>query len=869
MKTCQAKQDRPFAFAQPYKQSPLKNSNAQAFLKLLKHGSNCQSNRSSKPFANLESPASSLQKIGSMVHTPRRSTSTMNTLKQRYLNSTTNDTLLRDLSTQMTKSQLDKFISEKSLEISIPNSHIASTSRVHNTSSSQNHKKSVINDEQTEDMNQLLSTDRAIRCSPILPASVNKAKLLGMLKSQNKTCKSSQPKRFDSPKRAAKNNNSSSKSREVPSMHVIQSPANNVVEPRPSTVRLGRVLNASGHEVSSIDENSQTMRLGNLTQDVCDDKDIGERCVDHPHKRAKYFVLDEHVALCSQPDSDNRFCSKCAIRLVEKGMRIQELITSQKEGRKSEIEEFLSRLSDARRTTNATLESIANKKEDIRDFYTKLIEKVDLFTSVLMKILTEERTRVLEELRINQEKTFDEIQSMERQVNDRLDVITSIYQDIEKNFSSILNNIEIKPFKAIMGKYNEKLNNFIEFVETKVATHQVNIHKFPGFNKKAIDELKPMILGMFEKVVTPTSLVKRDISPKMRVKKPKALSQDFFTKESLNKSSLYISFENKEIFENAINTYRASSSKDSVSQDDAPRLRLERKPPTNTNKQGLQHHLYPDPSFSPNSSTQRATEEAEFMKKERESGDSVATHRTVKTPEYQKIKQNVSNTAHTKRPKSFNPFPEEQSLSIPVTSEFDKPLASLQQSLYEEKSTNRDFLTLRDSTVGTNSLQFHHRQLSCPSSQNWVNSIHESCESDFNFAFQSSQSTKKYKNILEKISTSQLRKNAIYSDLITKNPRFSPRSSAGVPDCNEERIIAADQLPKRDSVENAVSEERASVRDECKVEDSIQKEQKSCPPFFNFIENNKLTNPKIQQIGTNYQKTLFCCSPNFKENIQC
>lgn len=864
MKSTQAKATKQALTTPTHKQSPLNYPNSQNYLRNLKQSSHNAKLVSVKPDQNLSSPVHFLQKSAVTTQTPSRSSGKMLYMKN-------NDPA-------SSKSQLEKFAFEKSLEIDVyaTHGHPATTRGLSSGSHQTNQKQSLSAREVSLDSQQQRILENFAKKSPNA-SSQTQAKLLVMLQKDPNTTKNSvqgKAQQYNSPKVTMKNAIPTSSNKE--NVNTLNSPTSFPSELKSGGKKsAGGFLNASNQNNNIVNESSDTLRLGSV------EKDCGDRCINHPHKKAKYFVVSEdgHEDAQENISPENKYCSKCAIKFAGKGLKIQELLSSPQELRKAEVEEFLIRLSEARRTGATIIESINKKRHDIETFYSKQSEKADLIISAFLEILNEEKTRALEEMTLHQEQTFEEIEDVQKKVEDRLNSITMIHQDIEKHQHNIVNNIENQPFTKIMSTYNEKLNDFLSFLDSQVLNHQINVAKLPGFKQNALEELRPTIISFFTKNNLMTSLIKREAIQNLTATKNKRASQEDGLGDTLNKSSLHISFGDKEIFGDAINSCRNSSLQ---TEQQAQNQVIRRCSDLYSYSYGLKIPQVRNDSESLSKSndsgrgynTLSGHEPKGIVKKTDIDLGSLMENKSLKTPQAAKNQQNASTTAHSKRPMSYQVASEQRFLSNPSTSEFYGQQISLQQSSFDGTENSQDIPTSRYSNIGGNSsYQAHNRHESCPSPRIVAINTQGAADSvfDSNFASQSNRSTKKYINILEKISSSQTRKNAVYSDMLKSNTLLSPRYDDGEEDPNEGgRHSTNTQMNDHRGPDNFGRPLERMTPDNgwsSRPDNNPQKELKHYAPFSHFIES-QINNEKAQQSNTSYQKTLFCTSPNFKENIE-
>lgn len=270
----------------------------------------------------------------------------------------------------------------------------------------------------------------------------------------------------------------------------------------------------------------------------------GDDCMNHRGKRAKYYTNCEEDPLVQY-----KLCSKCAVALADKGAKVREIINSEEELRKSEIEAFLIKLSHSRRNTKMIFESISSKKLDFVEFFHKQNEKADAIRSVLEKMIKEEFDHVKKRFESHRAKIMSAFEAIETQLNGNLKEVANMQSDIEQNLENILKCIEIKPFQKIIGAYHERIHELDQHLEV-IRAQKINVEKLPGFKPKELQDFKPRIQGLFELRELQTSFLKRTESEKGAEEEVQFAG----ARKKGNCGSLCVSFENKEKFEKACNS---------------------------------------------------------------------------------------------------------------------------------------------------------------------------------------------------------------------------------------------------------------------------------------------------------------------------
>ncbi|CAD8064185.1 unnamed protein product [Paramecium sonneborni] len=129
---------------------------------------------------------------------------------------------------------------------------------------------------------------------------------------------------------------------------------------------------------------------------------------------------------------------------------------------------------------------------------------------------------------INQLQSNDKIQKLQ----DIEEELNSIQVDITQNEQNILNNMKIKPFKYIMSKYKDKLQGYFQIVKNNELNQQ---KQFIDERLKQLTKIKTILNNYFNRQNKLDSISQsQQLSSRRKIK---------------NNGNVYISFENKEMFQ--------------------------------------------------------------------------------------------------------------------------------------------------------------------------------------------------------------------------------------------------------------------------------------------------------------------------------
>lgn len=324
-------------------------------------------------------------------------------------------------------------------------------------------------------------------------------------------------------------------------------------------------------------------------------------CQKHTSRKVEYFIIEYATSLNVQQVVF--ICSKCAVELATQGKVVLEIQSKLKEQlqnnpdlllpneynalfsieqekkkpetiienlsegedfsedcqvREKEIEEFLKILKKAKNDSQTSLSSLTGRKKDVIFFYDKQIIKLDQIHNFLQKIIERERnlsTAKLKQFMAQTTSSFNEkINSLESFLKD----IEFIESDIEQNLPKIVKDMEDKHFFSILEKYKEEINNCETFIDglykEKLLLEKMTNSSIKIYQKKIEDVLSPELSRLFSTFEVNSSYLKKDCSIESESPMP---NEKIFPKyhafpssagASNENNSIYISFENKEIF---------------------------------------------------------------------------------------------------------------------------------------------------------------------------------------------------------------------------------------------------------------------------------------------------------------------------------
>ncbi|CAD8054913.1 unnamed protein product [Paramecium primaurelia] len=218
------------------------------------------------------------------------------------------------------------------------------------------------------------------------------------------------------------------------------------------------------------------------------------KCAKHPNKKAKYYV---------QCDKSKQFCSKCALNLALKGLKIEETQENQHEIQRQQrihrFQELLKQIME--QCTNRSqefnnIEKISSKQllehqESCQQFFDSVIQTANQLKQTYLQKFQYDHHILLNSIhtKANQIKQIDE-QLKQFQI------------DIDKNHENIVKKMDMKPFEDIMSRYEKRV------LQTKEQLQECN----QEFQVKPIKFEQSQILADMNKMCYNLLLLKSDDS---------------------------------------------------------------------------------------------------------------------------------------------------------------------------------------------------------------------------------------------------------------------------------------------------------------------------------------------------------------------
>ena len=286
-------------------------------------------------------------------------------------------------------------------------------------------------------------------------------------------------------------------------------------------------------------------------------------------------------------EQTNYYCSKCAIDLALKGVRVYDIDenktlfevptpNSKKESlhsfeasprsnnpiieekihleenktetsRRKEIEEFLLKLQATKKTGNNSFNLLEKRKVEILSFYQQQITKTEEFFKRMEIIMQTNKRILLDKLQKFKDDTDVLFKNLVKQTESNLSEIQNIEYDITENVENILKNMEEMPFKTIIIKYDSKISNyqksFMDLYKEPLILNKILISfknykeqesNYSKFNEEVWNVIRPYL--SFNRIPVTFLEEYNDLEIMMSPRKDE-------------KREIFVSFENKEFFE--------------------------------------------------------------------------------------------------------------------------------------------------------------------------------------------------------------------------------------------------------------------------------------------------------------------------------
>ena len=286
----------------------------------------------------------------------------------------------------------------------------------------------------------------------------------------------------------------------------------------------GHFVNNEFSTQRKFNRNSKTLENENKLMKKIDQSfnDHKKTCLNHPDKKGKFRKMSGRFY-----ESD-LFCSECAMRLINKGIKIED---SERVFR-SQIEGLLEDLSQLKPCVKSQKEGLKMKKNDISKFYENQISKIQGFYQSLSQRLEAEKLSVLRSFVNHKERAMEIYQSFEKEMENE-----------EKDFMNLEENLmreEDVDLESLTLKTQEKLIS-MRLAMSSRNKEFLSVYRTSGINEKRLISIKNQLFPLFELVQIPTSILKRHVNSETQ---RKINNEACFSFENKGKNEVSLKFKN-------------------------------------------------------------------------------------------------------------------------------------------------------------------------------------------------------------------------------------------------------------------------------------------------------------------------------------
>ncbi|KAL4462619.1 hypothetical protein ABPG74_000449 [Tetrahymena malaccensis] len=138
---------------------------------------------------------------------------------------------------------------------------------------------------------------------------------------------------------------------------------------------------------------------------------------------------------------------------------------------KEYLEDLMNKLDSVRALSQQKLEKIESKKLQLHEFYECQKQIVLEKMLELITVIEQEKQVSLQSIEMQKGSGMNELNGIEQNLKQQMKDMKNIRCDIKDNVSNIFNNLDLKPFKVIYNKYNDKLEQFQESINKVDMAH--------------------------------------------------------------------------------------------------------------------------------------------------------------------------------------------------------------------------------------------------------------------------------------------------------------------------------------------------------------------------------------------------------------
>ncbi|CAD8105717.1 unnamed protein product [Paramecium primaurelia] len=274
---------------------------------------------------------------------------------------------------------------------------------------------------------------------------------------------------------------------------------------------VGESLNSKFHQAKILTQQSPYQNTSGSNDHLQESFPV-RTCINHRTKKAKYFV-DEY-------QKQIFYCSQCAIVVASQGKIVQDLSQLIIKSQESQILSFQSNSVDSNRHSNFSdanfkerelsgfltkleysnsqradiLNQMQNQIEKINQWYESQISKCQQSKQVMQQIINDACNNSMQILQNQRQESLKQLSNLYYVLQQHQLDAQNIKQDIEKNWTEVLEDIRMDPFRKIMDYYQSEFIKMNEF-QTQLLSSTISVK---SLSKTDIQSTLALIVQNFQ-----------------------------------------------------------------------------------------------------------------------------------------------------------------------------------------------------------------------------------------------------------------------------------------------------------------------------------------------------------------------------------
>ena len=245
--------------------------------------------------------------------------------------------------------------------------------------------------------------------------------------------------------------------------------------------------------------------------------------------------------------------------------------------RKVELEKFLAKLERVKTNNSNSLAQVSNQRREMNERHMRQVKKIEEVYSIAQKVIEQGFKRLHEDIEESHSNLIGSYSKYEEQIHANLSEMDNIKNDIAMNLEKILKHMNLKPFKIICSKYEEKLDSFEsankQFSETgmelKLSQLALNSKSLQSYELEFMNFLEPVLKTSARrtKLSEATNAFLEEKNPPIS---DNSARNQYIRSPGKRTNAVYVSFENKEIFHNEVRNSKRNEEKGEAEEEVRP-----------------------------------------------------------------------------------------------------------------------------------------------------------------------------------------------------------------------------------------------------------------------------------------------------------